>query len=160
MGSSGAKVTAASKLPMRLEMQCSVKRTQMRRHQGETWQEETFFKDGPVAIIEGTAYPVGQVPDGMRPRPRVVVGYALTPNVSKDLYDAWAKENADSALIRNKLIFAYEQRDAVEGAAKDLKDIDSGLGPLIPDTDRRWPRKIANSRQARVPPESEPDYSE
>ena len=160
MATAGAKVTVASKLPMRLEMQCCKKRVEQRRHQGEVWQEETFHKDGPIAVIEGTAYPVGAPPPNMPPPPRMEGGYALTFGVDKDLWDQWAKEHADCAMIKNRLVFAFEKTDTVKGKAKEGGDVDSGLGPLIPDVDRRWPRKSTNPRQSRVAPESEPDYSE
>jgi hypothetical protein len=154
----GATVTVASKLPFRLELQCCVKRTQQRRFQGEVWTEEVYFKDGPIVTINGTAYPNGQVPEGYRPRPKTVGGYALTPNVPKDLFDAWLAENKDSAMIKNRLVFGYEQKDAVDGRARENTDVDSGLGPLIPDSDRRMPKKVIG-RQTRSLPEAGPDYS-
>ena len=63
MGTAGAKVTVASKLPMSFEMQCCKKRVEQRRHQGEVWREEVFFKDGPMHVINGYSYPNGQVPE-------------------------------------------------------------------------------------------------
>jgi hypothetical protein len=112
MSSAGAKVTVASKLPMKIEMQCSAKRVMQKKHLGQMWREEEYFKSGPMHVIEGIAYPNGQLPPGMPPRPQMVAGYALTPNVSKDLWDAWLLENKDSAMIKNRLIFAYEQIDS------------------------------------------------
>ena len=157
MATAGAKVTVASELPMSFEMQCCKKRVEQRRHQGEVYTEEVFFKDGPIAIINGYSYPNGgTVPEGFRPRPKMVAGYALTHNVSKDLFDAWMLENKDSAMVKNWLVYGYEQIDTVQGKAREGGDVDSGLGPLTPDTDRRWPRKVVN-RQMRALPESDPD---
>jgi hypothetical protein len=155
----GATVTVASKLPMKFEMQCCVKRTQQRRFQGEVWAEETYHKDGPLHVINGYSYPNGQLPEGMPPRPKMVGGYALTHNVSKDLWDAWLIENKNSAMVLNRLVFAYEKQDTVQGKARESTDVDSGLGPLVPDVDRRMPKKVIG-RQTRSPPEAEPDYSE
>ena len=63
----GAKVTVASKLPMKLEMQCCKKRVEQRRHQGELWNEEIFHKAGPMVVIQGTAYPNGDAAAGHAP---------------------------------------------------------------------------------------------
>ena len=159
MGTAGAKVTVASKLPMSFEMQTCRKRVEQRRHQGEVYTEEVYFKDGPIAIINGYSYPNGgTVPEGFRPRPKMVAGYALTHNVSKDLFDQWMIENKDSAMVRNRLVYGFEQIDTVQGKAREGTDVDSGLGPLWPDNnDRRMPKKVIN-RQMRAPPESAPDY--
>jgi hypothetical protein len=162
----GATVTVASKLPMRLELQCSVKRMTQQKHLGQMWKEEIFYKSGPMQVIWGTAHPNGQLPAGMPPRPRMIAGYALTDGVDKELWDAWAKENADSALIKNRLVFAFEKLDSVQGRCREFDDVNSGLGALgsnvppgqeaIPDNDRRLPKKIF-ARQTAALPESSPD---
>jgi hypothetical protein len=147
----GAKVTVASKLPFRLEMQLCKKRVEQRRHQGQCWQETIFHKDGPIVTINGTAYPQGgTVPEGFPSRPEMVAGYALTHGVDADLYAAWAIENKDTDMLRNKLIFAFEKLDSTKGMAKDGKDLDSGLGPLVPDTDRRMPKKMIGAQTTRL----------
>ena len=76
-------------------------------------------------------------------------GFALTYNVDADLFTAWLAENQDSAMVKNRLIFAYDssKTDAVRGTAKEGKDVDSGLGPLVPDVDRRMPKKTAVGSQ-------------
>jgi hypothetical protein len=108
-------------------------------------------------VINGTAYPNGNtVPENMPPRPQMATGYALTHNVSKDLFDSWLAENKDSAMVKNRLVFAYEKTDSVKDAAKDCKGVDSGLGPLIPDADRRMPKKLVGP-QTRSLPEAEPE---
>jgi hypothetical protein len=151
-----AKVTVASKLPMKIEMQCCSKRVEQRSHQGQVWREEVSYKDGPMHIIAGTAHPKGDAAE-MMPRPQMIAGgYVLTRNVDADLFSAWMLENKDSALVKNRLIFGFAQIDTVEGTARESKDVDSGLGWLVPDKDRRMPKKIGVS-QARALPESNPD---
>jgi hypothetical protein len=150
MGTAGAKVTVASRLPMRFEMQTCKKRIEQRRHQNQCWREEIYFKDGPMHVINGTAYPNGTVPEGFPPRPEMVAGYALTHGVDAYLYDAWAIENKDTDMLRNKLVFAFEKLDSTKGMAKDCKDLDSGLGPLVPDTDRRMPKKMIGAQTTRL----------
>lgn len=44
-------------------------------------------------------------------------GYAITPNVPDELWEAWSKANADSALIENKIVFAEENLIALQGKA-------------------------------------------
>jgi hypothetical protein len=158
MGTAGAKVTVASKLPFKLEMQCCSKRVVQQKHQGQAWREEVFFKSGPSHITNGIAYPSGTVPEGMPPPPQLATGFALTHDVDKDLFDAWMEENKDSAMVKNRLVFAFEKIDSVKDKAKNYRSLDSGLGPLTPDAgDRRMPKKLLGGAQARTSPESEPD---
>ena len=154
MGTAGAKVTVASKLPMALEMQCCKAVKQNVPGIGGMREQKVFYKTGEMHVINGTAYPNGQVPAGMAAKPQMIAGAALTFNVSKDLFDAWMIENAESSVVKNKLIWADEKVDDVKAVAKENKAVDSGLGPLVPDTDRRMPRKIVG-RQARALAESE-----
>lgn len=156
-----ATVTVASKLPMKLELQCSSKRTMQKKHMGQVWREDEYYKTGPSHVIEGTSYPAGTPPPNMPPRPQMESGYALTFNVDKSLWDAWLAENADSPMIKNRLVFAFEKLDSVRGKAREGKDsVDSGLGPLTPDSgDRRMPKKVIGQPQGRVYPEASPDYS-
>lgn len=86
----------------------------------------------------------------------VGTGTALTPNVPKDLWERWLAENRKSLLVTNNLVFAFEDRDHVEGKAKELRLERSGLEPLNPartvkvvdgesrsvPVDPRWPHKI------------------
>jgi hypothetical protein len=44
-------------------------------------------------------------------------GYAITPNVPNDLWEAWSKANADSALIENKIVFAEENLQTLQARA-------------------------------------------
>jgi hypothetical protein len=158
MGTAGAKVTVASRLPFKLELQTCSKRVVQAKHQGQAWREEEYYKSGPIAIINGTAYPNGTVPANMPPQPQLATGFALTHGVPKDLWDAWFEENKNSAVITNRLVFAFEKVDSVQGMARENKSADSGLGPLTPDSgDRRMPRKLIGQPQARSAPESEPD---
>lgn len=96
-------------------------------------------------------------PDGITVlRGPVGTGTALTPNVPKDLWERWVAENRKSLLVTNNLVFAFEDRDHVEGKAKELRLERSGLEPLNPartvkvvdgesrsvPVDPRWPQRI------------------
>jgi hypothetical protein len=159
MGTAGAKVTVASKLPFKLELQVCSKRVVQAKHQGQAWREEEYYKSGPIAIINGTSYPNGSsLPEGMPPKPQMATGFALTFGVDADLFSAWLEENKDSAMVKNHLVFAFEKVDAVKGTAKEHKAVDSGLEALRPDdNDRRMPKKLIGAQQSRAAPEAEPD---
>ena len=147
--SAGGKVTVASKLPMSLLLQICSSRTETRRDRATIWQEEVFFKTGPVVVIRGTAYPNGEVPEGMPERPRMVAGYALTPGVDEDWWNTWVEQNAEFPAVKAGLVFAFPKMDAIIGCAKEHRDLDSNLGPLRPardgnqETDPRMPRKLS-----------------
>jgi len=61
----------------------------------------------------------------------IIGGYGLTP-VDKDFYDAWRKEYANFAPLKNELIFVQESRAKAEGQAKEQAEVKSGLEPLDP----------------------------
>jgi lipid II:glycine glycyltransferase (peptidoglycan interpeptide bridge formation enzyme) len=60
---------------------------------------------------------------------RIVGGYGLT-QVDKDLFDAWRKEYADYAPLKNQLIFVQEKPASAESQAKEQAAVKSGLEPL------------------------------
>lgn len=61
----------------------------------------------------------------------IIGGYGLT-EVDKDFYDAWRKEFATFAPLKNELIFVQESRAKAEGRAKEQAEVKSGLEPLDP----------------------------
>jgi hypothetical protein len=78
---------------------------------------------GESVTVRGCSTPFGvQKP--------LVGGYALTPNVDKDFFEEWLRQNADHAAVKNGMIFAHETRDGIEGMATERKDLKSGLEPL------------------------------
>lgn len=90
--------------------------------------------------LHGTAKPFGE-----ERRCAFVAGFALTPNVPAADWEHWLKDNQNSALVHNGCIFAYEKREDVEAAARDHRDVKSGLQPLDmrdPQKEPRVPRDI------------------
>jgi hypothetical protein len=67
---------------------------------------------------------------GEEPKCLVVAGYALTPNVPIEDWKLWKEQNADSHLLKNKLLFAYESPERAQAAAKEHAKVKSGLEPL------------------------------
>jgi hypothetical protein len=98
---------------------------------------------GARVVIAGTATPFGSAP-----KAEVVGGYALTRNVDADFFAKWMEQNKDSALVRNKLIFAHAKTDTARGAAAEMAETRSGLEPLMPDTDPRIPKNVKTAAKA------------
>jgi hypothetical protein len=82
---------------------------------------------GDTVLINGPAALFGQVPEYT-----IVAGYALTPNVGKEFFDEWLRQNADHAAVKADLIFAHSNRAVVSDRAKEQKAVRSGLEPLDP----------------------------
>jgi hypothetical protein len=97
-------------------------------------QTPTGFRDidraeqvGDTTKINGPSVPFGQVPEYA-----IIGGYALTPNVDKELFDAWLEQNADHPAVKAGLIFAHARPGMVTDRAKEQKALLSGLEPLNP----------------------------
>ena len=80
--------------------------------------------------IKGCALPVGVVlPEDA---PRVLGGYALTPEVDEDFWNAWLKQNADYGPVKQNLIFALPKLGSAEAKAREQSAVVSGLEPINP----------------------------
>lgn len=62
----------------------------------------------------------------------IIGGYGMT-QVDKDLFEAWKKEFASYAPLKNGLIFEQASRSSAESEAKERSDIRSGFERLNPD---------------------------
>lgn len=78
-------------------------------------------------IIRGPAVKYGEIPAFV-----ISGGYALTPNVDADLYDAWMVANKSSDMVQNHCIFAHAKTSDASAQAKEMIDEKSGLEPLDP----------------------------
>lgn len=102
---------------------------------------------GDRVTLYGTA-----VAFGKRPRHRIAFGYALTPRVPVDFWNDWLKQNADSDLVKNHVVFAYAKDEDVVAAAKDQRGFRSGVQPLdVKSTgdrkDARVPKGVTKGRR-------------
>ena len=89
---------------------------------------------GPVTI-KGCAAPFGT--------PVLTVGgYAFTHNVDAQFYAEWVRQNWDSDIVKNHLIFAQAEQENARSQGQDQGEILSGLQPLSQDRDPRAPRKV------------------
>ncbi len=78
-------------------------------------------------------------------------GYGLTPGVDKDFFERWMEQNLESAIVRNKLVLAYDRIDDAIDAAKDHVAVKNGLEPLLQDKDPRTPRAITRADNVKGP---------
>lgn len=72
---------------------------------------------------------------------QVVGGYGLTPGVPRDFWEAWEAQNRDSALVRNRQVFAAATESRARDQSREQAKVRSGLEPVDP-----------NDPQARMPP--------
>lgn len=147
----GEKIVVASKLPMALTLQLQQTRTEERRDRSTTWVETVSYFVGPRVYIHGTAFPNGDVPEDFE-RPQMMAGAALTFNVDRDFFEQWLAQNREFPAVKNDLIFHHLKADGVKGMARELREFDSGLGPVKHGkdkdgndviTDKRMPKKLS-----------------
>jgi len=88
-------------------------------------------KSGLLALCLIDAFPDPDLTDQLT-LPFVDPAFALTHNVPRLFWDLWLEQNADSALVRNGLIFAHKQAASVTDQLRDHEDLTCGLEPLTP----------------------------
>ena len=103
---------------------------------------DPFRVNGPAPM---TALPQFDMPGG----------YALTANVPIELWTQWLEANKDSAVVKNKLIFATATPEAASKQAKEQESVRSNLEQLDTSTvtkngretnvDPRWPKAVPTS---------------
>jgi hypothetical protein len=80
-----------------------------------------------TVTLNGYAHKFGEMPAFV-----IAGGFALTPNVPEEFWDEWLKQNGESDLVKNGLIFARAKADVAGDEAKEKQDLASGLQPLRP----------------------------
>ena len=140
-------VTVACKVPLGVVLYVHEKVDLSERTlAGNTREFHEWRRKGEAVKINGPAYPNGNINElrkkGFHKVPDIEGGYALTMNVPKDFWDAWLEQNRMTQLVKNKMIFAYVDRDSARDAARDNEKRMSGLEPLDPDGDYRVPRPL------------------
>jgi hypothetical protein len=101
---------------------------------------------GETVQINGAAVPKGETRDYL-----IIGGYALTPNIDKDFFDEWLRQNAEHPAVKASLIFAHAKESIVTGKAKEQKALLSGLEPLNPDRSMQNGKPVyADGRVAQI----------
>jgi hypothetical protein len=60
-------------------------------------------------------------------------GYALTHGVPRAFWEEWLKNNHDSMLVKNGLVFAANSEARATDQAKEQSELKSGLEPIDPN---------------------------
>ena len=114
-----------------------------------------YIRTGKVARVRGTAYPRGEPPEGFPERPQMVLGYALTPNILKETWDAIVEQREKDPIFVNEMVYAFDRMEDIKSRAKDHIDRLSGLEPIQRTkdeiTDKRIPKSL-NSGISAVQP--------
>jgi len=77
--------------------------------------------------LKGTA-----LPEDVRRENPLPGGFSLT-SVDADFYAAWLKRNEDLEAVKRGFVFASARRDAAQGQARELDELETGLERLDPE---------------------------
>lgn len=115
-----ATVTVACKIPNGLI-------AEVRPEGGGPSTRVTFIGSGQARRMDSEGNVVTETAN-------VMLGYGLTPNVDQSFWDAWVKDNADSKLVKEMMIFAMPKAEATRDAARDVGTaVKTGLEALDPN---------------------------
>ncbi len=124
---SAGKVMVACKMPHGLHLRLFTTRMANEPSPGGTREVQQSQQVGPGVFVRGNAVAQGAT----LPYP-VIGGYALT-EVDEDFWKKWEAQNADSDIVKNKLVFANRGSDHVTGQAKEQAGEKSGFERINPD---------------------------
>lgn len=136
-------VTIASKLPLPLILRVDEMREVAEPVMGGGSRLVKMAEKKAEVRINGVATRFGELPSC-----RIIGGYALTPNISAEFWEKWLSENAESDLIRNGIVFAYEKPEDVKDCAKDGAKVLTGIEPLMQEGDPRADKRIEKGERA------------
>jgi hypothetical protein len=92
---------------------------------------------GEPVTLNGNALAFGQIPEY-----KIIGGYAITEDVDAQFFAEWLRQNADSDIVKNRLVFAYEKASDLSAAARELRGQKSGLEPISQGGDARLPKDV------------------
>ena len=100
---------------------------------GGGYKRETIARARPEQVtLNGYAMDVDALAAGNTPDYPIVRGYAITSHVPKDFMDEWFKQNKDTKLVQNHIVFiARDDRSAFD-MAKEREKVRNGLEPIDP----------------------------
>jgi hypothetical protein len=119
------KVTVACKLPNGLELRLYKFEEQVENLYGGGKHKFTIaVPTGDMVRLRGPSIPWGHS------SPDVIHGVGLTEGVDRDFFAEWLRQNVNTEIVKNGLVYAYEDRyDTVAHAKEHRKEL-SGLEPL------------------------------
>ena len=128
---SAETVTVGCKLPSGLKMRIFREVTRDIPVMGGGVKEAKEFEpipDAPSYTLNGFSHEQKTAPEHS-----IIGGAALTHGIPKDFWDAWMRQNRNSDLVRNGLIFGHVREQEARAEAKDKISLKSGLERLDPN---------------------------
>lgn len=99
---------------------------------------------GEKVFINGNMAPEGKaLVDRFGEQIMSYSGFATTPNVDAEFWDAWYEQNKHSDIVRNGLVFAHTKSIDIKAEAREKEGVRSGLERLEGAEDKR----VGNRRQ-------------
>lgn len=133
-------VCVGCKIPNGIILQLSHRESQREPVMGGGHRDvDIWRKTGDKYTVRGPSIPLGTVP-----RFIMAGGYAITSGIPEDFWNEWVKQNADSEIVRNKLIIGYPQLDYLQDECLDNEKRVTGLEPIDPS---RLPRGIETAEE-------------
>lgn len=119
-------VSVACKMPNGLQLRNFEMTSRQEPVMGGGTREVKFAAHtGESVTVYGPATPFGQAP-----RCLIVGGYAITPGIDADFFAKWLKDNAESDIVKNRVVFAHEKNDVTTDKAKAQAEVKSGMEPV------------------------------
>ena len=149
-------VTVACKIGLPwIDFEVCEPRTVMENTQTGAREVKQYFRTGKIVRVRGTAYPRGEAPEGYPEKPQLVVGYALTRNVPREVWETIAEQHSKAPYFTSGMIRAFASEADVRSYAKDYEAELSGLEPVQRSkdelTDARIPRSVNGAVSAVAP---------
>jgi len=89
---------------------------------------------GEAVVIHGAAVDIDRMRRGEVPEFMIANGFALTPGVPADFWDAWLEQHKNAPYVVNKCIFAMSSESRARDKIKsEMKGTLSGLEPIDPE---------------------------
>lgn len=124
----GEKVTVACKLPNGLVLRVFSMVDKDEHVMGGGVKTTKVAQEFPERVVlNGWSHPQNH-----SARHQIEGGFALTPGVDKEFFDLWLDQNKDSDVVRNGLVFSQARTDSAASAARERKDVRSGMERLDP----------------------------
>jgi hypothetical protein len=129
---SGQKCTVACALPMGAIL--DVYRIEEYSEPSPTGAAQRAKRAVPIEekriVLRGWAQP--GTPAGTVSPTGTASGFGLTFGVDRETFDTWLRDNAQSPLVKNRIIFAAGTEDRARDEARELEAVRSGLEPIEP----------------------------
>lgn len=134
-GSAGDTVTVACKMPngLRLRLFEMEEVPEPMFGGGVRMTKRARQIEGADIVLNGAAVNLEEVGKGNLPSFVIAGGYALTPGVPRDQWEAWLEQNKHSALVRNNIVFCYKSEEGARKQALEQAEVRSGLEPIDPE---------------------------